>query len=300
MQEQKELVREINGGQELLINRTGIMMSPDLGAELVQGAKETIPSSEGNGENMESERAEYAQEGLPIGSNPAPVNGGERDKSEDLDAGPEQMAVLLDKLGERLAFERQGTRLYEAFIQKIEAMPLEDANAPTADDLRHICEEELEHFKLLQQAIVDLGGDATAQTPSADVAGVLSHGALQIMSDPRTTIAQALQAALTAELADNDGWEMLQELSVQLEQTDLAEQCGQAFEQEQEHLENIRSWLSSMTLSEALGETEMATTAAAGAEDDEEEDPSEKKPVRKKSRQTTKKKASSSKKKRKK
>jgi hypothetical protein len=52
MQEQKELVREISGGQELLINRTGIMMSPDLGAELVQGAKGTVPSSEGNGEKV--------------------------------------------------------------------------------------------------------------------------------------------------------------------------------------------------------------------------------------------------------
>jgi len=258
---EKEVIGEIAGGQELLVNRTGILLNPELGAELIQGAKETIPSSEGNGENMEMERAEYAQEGLPIGSYPSPVNGSETESPEE-SGFDGRMAVLLDKLGERLAFERQGTRLYEAFIQKIEAMPIEDTDAPGADDLRHICNEELEHFKLLQQAIVELGGDATVQTPSADVAGVLSHGALQIMSDPRTTIAQALQAALNAELADNDGWNMLQEVSEQLGHTDLAKQCAKAYEEEQEHLENVRTWLSNMILSEAVGQEAQTKTTA--------------------------------------
>ena len=268
---EKEVTGEIVGGQELLVNRTGLMLNPELGAELVQGAKETIPSSEGSGEEMEMERAEYAQEGLLIGSYPSPVNGTVMEGSEKLVPNG-RMAVLLDKLGERLAFERQGTRLYEAFIQKMEAMPIEDTDAPTVDDLRHICEEELEHFKLLQQAIVELGGDATVQTPSADIAGVLSHGALQIMSDPRTTIPQALQAALNAELADNDGWKMLQELSEQLDYADLGEQCAKAYEEEQEHLENVRTWLSQMTLSEALGANGV-TEAAGDEEEDKEEEP---------------------------
>jgi ABC-type phosphate/phosphonate transport system substrate-binding protein len=70
---------------------------------------------------------------------------------------------------------------------------------------------------------VKLGGDATVQTPSADVAGVISHGVSQIMSDPRTTVAQSLQAVLTAELADNDGWQMLQDLTEQLGHAELAE-----------------------------------------------------------------------------
>src|SRR5687768_88707 len=285
---EKEVAGEIAGGQELLVNRTGLMLNPELGAELVQGAKETIPSSEGNGEDMEMERAEYAQEGLPIGSNPSPVNGKEMEDSEELvpNGG---MAVLLDKLGERLAFERQGTRLYEAFIQKMAAMPVDGTDAPTVEDLRHICEEELEHFKLLQQAIVELGGDATVQTPSADVSGVLSHGALQIMSDPRTTIPQALQAALNAELADNDGWKMLENLAEQLGQADLGEQCAKAYEEEQEHLENVRTWLSQMILAEAGEEAILAET-----------DDTDDKRSNKRSRRDTKKKSSSSKKRRKK
>jgi rubrerythrin len=280
---------------EGLLNRTGIMLHPDLAAELIQGAKKTVPSSEGDSTDIEAERAEYVQESLPIGSCPSLVSENELTSAEESPSGDDRMAVLLDKLGERLAFERQGTRLYEAFIQKVEAMPAQDTNAPPVENLRHICAEELEHFKLLQQAIVELGGDATVQTPSADVAGVLSHGVLQVMSDPRTTVAQALQAVLIAELADNDGWKMLQELAEQLDEGDLAEQCAQAYDEEQEHLENVRTWLSNMVLSEAVGEDALID---ADAEDNEEE--SDSKTTRKRSASAAPKKSSGSNKKRKK
>jgi rubrerythrin len=241
-------------GQEFFVNRTGIMLNPEMAAELIQGAKETTPSSEGDGENMRAERAEYLQEGAPIGSPPTLVNATEMDNTEKSPPADNRMAVLLDKLGERLAFERQGTRLYEAFVQKVESIPVDEPNAPEVENLRHICGEELEHFELLQQAIVKLGGDATVETPSADIAGVLSHGVLQVVSDPRTTIAQTLQAILTAELADNDGWHMLRDLTEQLGYDDLAKQCAEALQQEQEHLESVRTWLSNMTLTEAVGE----------------------------------------------
>ena len=90
------------------------------------------------------------------------------------------------------------------------------------------------------------------------------------MSDPRTTVAQSLQAVLTAELADNDGWQMLQDLTEQLGHAELAEQCSEALEQEQEHLENVRAWLSNMILSEAAGPEGLVTANAKSEEDDEE------------------------------
>jgi hypothetical protein len=169
-------------------------------------------------------------------------------------ADADRMSVLLDKLGERLAFERQGTRLYQGFLQKLEQAQTEHDGGPSPEDLRHICDEELEHFVMLQKAIIAIGGDATVQTPSADVAGVLSHGILQIVSDPRTTIPQTLQAVLNAERADNDGWQMLKGLAANLGFSDLEKKCEKAFQEEQEHLENVRAWLTEMTLTEALGE----------------------------------------------
>jgi hypothetical protein len=238
---------------ELFFNRTGIMAHPDLGAEMVQAAKKTIPSSESDGKQVDANRADYLNEGLPIGSPPVIVINDQQGE-EALAADADRMSVLLDKLGERLAFERQGTRLYEAFIQKLEQIASEESAGPSSEDLRHICEEELEHFKVLQKAISGIGGDATVETPSADVVGVLSYGIMQIVSDPRTTIPQTLQAILSAELADNDGWQMLKELAGQLGFSDLETKCEKAFEEEQEHLENVRGWLSEITLSEAVGE----------------------------------------------
>ena len=269
-----ELTEETVEGQEFFVNRTGIMMNPELGAELLQGAKAIVTSSDGDGEDMRQERAEYLQEATPIGSYPTLVNSQAIEGDEKSTPESQSMAILLDKLGERLAFERQGTRLYEAFIQKVEGLPIADTNAPQVNSLRHIYNEELEHFELLQQAIVQLGGDATVQTPSADVAGVISHGVLQVISDPRTTVAQSLQAVLTAELADNDGWQMLQDLTEQLGHSELAEQCAEALEQEQEHLENVRAWLSNMILSEAGPEG--LVQANAESEEDDVEKPKKK------------------------
>jgi rubrerythrin len=246
-----------------LFNRTGVMINPEMSAEMIQAAKNMKPAP-GDISELAAERLDYISEAIPIGSYPAPVDG--HDAAE-----AEKRAVLLDKLGERLAFERQGTRLYQTFIQKLEAMPAEEENGPTSDELRHICDEELEHFRLLQRAITDLGGDATVQTPSADVTGVLSEGVVKIVCDPRTTIAQTLQAVLTAELADNDGWQMLQQLAAQLGHVELEKQCEKAFEQEQEHLENVRSWLSAITIGEALASGEAEEDEDDSSDSDEEE-----------------------------
>jgi rubrerythrin len=194
-----------------------------------------------------------------IGSLPAVVAG-------EVEANA-PMSILLDKLGERLAFERQGTRLYQAFLQKLEALGDGASGGPSGEELRHICDEELEHFRLLQKTISDLGGDATVQTPSADVVGVLSHGMVQVVSDPRTTISQSLQAVLAAELADNDGWEMLSALAGELGISDLVEKCDTAFSEEQEHLDKVRAWLTEMTANQAAD----ASNGNAGTDDAESE-----------------------------
>jgi rubrerythrin len=258
----------LSDSKETLGNRTGIMTNPELSIELIEGAKQTVPSSQGDATELASVRSEYIEEGVPIGSPPVMVEVSESGESVGQFEG---LAVLLDKLGERLAFERQGTRLYEAFLQKCESLTLEDGSGPSVEELRHICEEELEHFHLLQNAITALGGDATVQTPSADIAGVLSHGVMQVVSDPRTTIPQSLQAMLTAELVDNDGWQMLQELAAELGQDDLEEQCSRAYEEEQEHLEKVREWLSSMTMDEVSGSTEALDVSETDATEEEED-----------------------------
>jgi hypothetical protein len=81
------------------------------------------------------------------------------------------------------------------------------------DTLGRIRAEELAHFHLLCEAAITLGADPTAQTPCADVAATASMGLLHVVADPRTTLAQSLNAILTGELTDNAGWDLLTELA---------------------------------------------------------------------------------------
>ena len=100
-------MRSTGAQQATTGNRTGIQTSPELAEELIEGASNATPSSEGGVEEIAEYRGEYIAEGFPIGSMPAMPASGEGEAEEE-EAG---MAVLLDKLSERLAFERTGTRL---------------------------------------------------------------------------------------------------------------------------------------------------------------------------------------------
>jgi rubrerythrin len=117
--------------------------------------------------------------------------------------------------------------------------------------LQRIRAEELGHFRLLCDLVVQLGGDPTAQTPCADVTAAASMGLMQVITDPRTTLAQCLNTILTAELTDNAGWELLGELAQEAGQAGLAEPFSRALEAEQRHLSIVRHWLKALLTSEA-------------------------------------------------
>jgi bacterioferritin (cytochrome b1) len=224
-------------------NRTGIQTSPELARELIEGAIAAAPSSEGGAEDLAEYRSEYIAEGFPIGSLPSLPFAQEAQADEEAVG----MAVLLDKLSERLAFERMGTRLYETLINKVEVVG-ESSPGPTLAELQQIREEELQHFLLLNRSITALGGDPTVQSPCADVTGVASLGILQVLTDPRTSVTQCLQALLTAELTDNDGWQLLINLADNLGYPELVKDFQSALEHEEEHLVNVRGWLTELVL----------------------------------------------------
>ncbi len=227
-------------------NRTGMQTSPELAEELIEGAANATPSSEGDAQDIADYRGEYIAEGFPIGSLPTVPASAEGEADED-ELG---MAVFLDKLSERLAFERTGTRLYEALLNKCETLG-EMTPGPTIEEIEHIGREEMEHFLLLNETIADLGGDPTLQSPSADVAGVTSIGILQVLTDPRSSMAHCLQAMLVAELTDNDGWQLLIKLAENLGYNELTTQFETALEHEEEHLQTVRTWLSECVLDSA-------------------------------------------------
>ena len=224
-------------------NRTGIQTSPELAEQLIEGASSAEPTSEGGPETIAQHRGEYIMEGFPIGSMPGMPAPDEVEATEE-EAG---LAVLLDKLSERLAFERTGTRLYEALFNKCEVLG-ETLPGPTLEQIERIGREELEHFLLLNRTIEEIGGDPTIESPSADVAGVASFGIMQVLTDPRTSMAQCLQALLTAELTDNAGWELLIKLADNLGYDEMKTAFQGALANEELHLQNVRAWLTECVL----------------------------------------------------
>lgn len=231
-------------------NRTGIDLSPIDKKLLLEAAEATIPSMPGDESLIEETRAEYLDEGETIGSMPPPMTiQGATFTMVEAVTGTNATA-LLDKLGERLAFERTGARLYSALLVKFDASePL--PGGPTRAELEQIQREEVEHFEMLRDAMLSLGADPTAITPSADVAAVSSMGLIQVIGDPRMTFKQSLEAILVAELVDNDCWTVLTALTLSAGHDQLAKRFEKALTEEARHLLNVRTWVKNATLGEA-------------------------------------------------
>lgn len=234
---------------EMGTNKTGVQMSPKEIEKMMKGMPQVAPG-DGDGSAIAAVRTTYIAEAEPVGTVPPPgtIKGAAKTGMQKLvGRHPE---VFIDKLGERLAFERGGVRLYDAMLIKYQATP-EKLAGMTADQLMHFRDEEARHFKLVADALEKLGADPTAQTPDADVTGVLSQGPMQVMDDPRTTIAQSLNALLVAELADYDGWDLLIKLADDMGQSDMASDFRQALQEEEEHVSHVRQWLEESVRSEA-------------------------------------------------
>ena len=226
---------------EMGMNKTGIGTAPILSKEMIESSR-TGPVSPADSITAADFRAEYIREGHVIGSVPPPTSMKGMAKSALQALKGEKATVLVDKLAERLAFERTGTRLYETLIHKARAIDTADSNA-TVQELERICREELNHFHLLWDCIERLGADPTVETPSADVSALASQGIPKVLSDPRTTFGQCLEAILIAELVDNDAWERLIALAQGFNQTDMVDQFRVALNQEADHLAFVRRCL---------------------------------------------------------
>jgi ferritin-like metal-binding protein YciE len=238
-------------------NRTGAAMAEDGVRAMLEASERWAPPEPIDTTLAEADRSVYVIEADSVGSIPPPVTiQGMLKTGFDKLIG-ERPEVLMDKIGERLAFERTGTRLYDALIVKYETlaeggeMPelpvaLDVGGADVPATLERIRAEEHAHFMMLSQVMTSLGGDPTAQTPCADVTAVASMGLMQVVTDPRTTFAQSLNAILIAELADNAGWDLLITLAEDAGETDIAQQFRQALAEEEEHLVTIKSWLTAL------------------------------------------------------
>ena len=254
-------------------NRTGIATAEEGVSAMLEANGRWTPEEPIDTSLSDADRATYIAEAEAVGSIPPPATiQGMLKTGLDKLMG-ERPEMLMDKIGERIAFERGGTRLYDALIVKYEAVAasgeVPELPAPVFADgagsdedagatLLRIRDEEHAHFLMLTEVMRALGGDPTAQTPCADASATASLGLMQVVTDPRTTLAQSLNAVLIAELADNAGWELLITLAEQAGETDLVQQFQQAMAQEDAHVATIKSWLTAL-----VSTAHTATTTAA-------------------------------------
>jgi rubrerythrin len=232
------------------MNRTGMQMSPKDAQALLAGTERTVPSSGGDASALAEMRQSYAREADALGSVPVPgtLKGVVKSGAQMLTGKRPQL--LIDKLAERAAFERTGTRLYDALLAKCELRADEIGREQVAR-LVEIRNDEASHLGLVTEALVRLGADPTAMTPCADLAGIEGSGLVQAIAEPRTSVAQSLHAILIAELADNAGWELLIELARGLGQDEIAAGFESALATEQAHLAEVKSLVQQLTLGAA-------------------------------------------------
>lgn len=233
----------MNRPTQLGANRTGVGTAPDRADDVARGSYEGGPSPEGAFRPAyEALVRDYLEEEATIGTMPPPSSlTGVAQTAVDLLQG-QRANVLLDKMGERLAFERTGARLYDLLLLKFEvdgSWP----NGPTREALSEIRDQEREHFRMMVDCMREVGADPTATTPSADLVAMESLGLQKVVSDPRTTVAQALHAMWVAELTDSAAWELLTDLADEMGRTQLASRFRQAAQVEAEHLRQVQGWL---------------------------------------------------------
>ncbi len=227
---------------QLGMNRTGISTSRSLSDEMIAGTAEFPPDAPGDERKIAAARSVRAKDADPIGSLAPPSTLRGMIKTLGTAVRGESPTLFVDKLGERLAFERTGVRLYEGMLSKFDAFGSFEGG-PTRLEIENILGDEFNHFRLLEEALSEIGADPTAMTPSADLHATLSKGALEVMVDPRTNFVQSLEALLFAELADNDCWRALVTLSEQAGQGGLAARFQRALAEEDVHLAKVRHWL---------------------------------------------------------
>lgn len=222
-------------------NMTGAQMSPDATQNMLDYTQRRPADVPGSAAELKQAREQMNREEGRIGSVPVPGSAKGMLKSTFDKMLGNEPELLVDKLGERLAYERTGVRLYEALIAK--AQSSDGTGNELVPTLQQIRNDEQAHMFLLINALETLGADPTAMTPGADVVGVIGSGPLKVVTDPRTSMAEALNAMLAIELADNAGWELLIKLAEQSGHPKIARTFDGALLEEERHVNTIRSLL---------------------------------------------------------
>ena len=164
---------------------------------------------------------------------------------------------VIDLLSERLAFERAGVKLYDKILPRMRSNA---AARRMLDQMQEHRDEEKEHEEWLEEQIRSLGGDP--HTPSEKSILVLaeSRGIEHVIErDPR--LPHDFHALLTAELADNAGWDLLVQLADEVGDREAKKEFKKRLHEEAQHLLFVRKAVEQFAKEEILGEPQKMPAA---------------------------------------
>lgn len=153
-------------------------------------------------------------------------------------------APLLRHIRARLAFARTSTRLYEAFLEQLDASPPAAPGSQRGgldrQTIVHFRNEEAAHFELLCEALESLGADALVEDGgSNDASRPANAVALNVAAiDP----VARLDTLLDAEQADEVGWHRLVATTHAYGMDELAHRFEQAHAEEIGHVRQLQAW----------------------------------------------------------
>lgn len=158
---------------------------------------------------------------------------------------------FVDRCTARWRFEKTGVRLYDKAL--IICPPELRA------DLTRIRDEEKKHEEMLEEVIRSYGSNPHSETPSSRIASIESKGIVDVVEN-ETDFKAVSDALLGAEVIDQEGWELLIDLSSALNDTDTRARFEAALHEEREHLRILRQAIKTEALDRV---TQSQTTEAA-------------------------------------
>ncbi|RKG81780.1 hypothetical protein [Corallococcus terminator] len=164
-------------------------------------------------------------------------------------------ALFIDRLCERLAFERTSSRLYAGLLIKTHALGTYDGG-PTPERLLELHNQELEHLGQVRDGLLRLGAPPSLRTPSGDVADSQCRGLIQAIDAPGATLMDALRVTLVSELINNAGWAMLVDLASELGPPELEQAFREVLLVESGHLAEVTLWVANGTYADPAPESE--------------------------------------------
>ncbi|HET9753781.1 MAG TPA: ferritin-like domain-containing protein [Myxococcales bacterium] len=152
---------------------------------------------------------------------------------------------VVDLLNERLAFERTGVRLYDTLLARLQ-VSAEPSLKALAGQVQEQRDEEKEHEEWLEEQIRALGGTAHGLSEHAVLAQAESEGVERVIRRD-DSIPHDFHALLTAELADNAGWDLLVQIADEVGDSKAKKEFKKRLHEEEKHLLFVRKTLLELT-----------------------------------------------------